>query len=152
MNVFAMRKHAWFLPVILLSLALSSCAHVQLVAPYDERIEKDVVALQESTTRFFVMLERQEGSTQQDYPKHIVFYDNAKVVTRGLLIRTRAVPTNEKTAEQVQLLAEKYRSLEEQHRTRGLSLAVSRTLEPSFDQIFRAILALEIGKKELKAY
>jgi hypothetical protein len=130
-------------------LTIASCVHVQLIAPYDERIEKGVTELQKDTTEFFVKIERNGGSDKVDYKNHTKFYDDSKVSTKGLLIRAEATAQNEKTQGQIILLMEKYKSLEEQHKTVGLTLHTILSLESSFDQIFRAILTLEVAKKEL---
>jgi hypothetical protein len=135
--------------LILLLLAVVSCVHVQLIAPYDERIEKGVTELQKNTTEFFVKIERKGGSNKNDYNNYIKFYDDSKVSTKSLLIRAGAIAQNEKTEQQIKLLMDKYKSLEEQHKTIGLTPYIIPPLESSFDQIFRAILTLEVAKKEL---
>lgn len=130
-------------------LILVACGHIQLIAPYDERIENGITELQKNTTAFFVKIERQGGSDKDDYKNHVKFYDDSKVSTKSLLIRAGAAAQNEKTQGQINLLMEKYKSLEEQHKTVGLTPYTIPSLESSFDQIFRYILILEIGKKEL---
>ena len=130
-------------------LILTSCASIQLIAPYDERIENGITELQKNTTAFFVKIERQRGSDNNDYTNHIEFYDNSKVAMKSLLIRAGATAQNEKTEDQILLLMEKYESLEKQHKTTGLTPYTIPSLEASFDQIFRAILTLEVAKKEL---
>jgi len=134
---------------VLLILTLLSCAPIQLIAPYDERIENGIKELQKNTTEFFVKIERQGGSNKNDYKNHVKFYDNSKVSTKSLLIRAGATAQNEKTEGQITSLMDKYKSLEEQHKKIGLTLNTIPSLESSFDQIFRAILTLEVAKKEL---
>lgn len=134
---------------VLFVLTLASCAHIQLIAPYDERIENGVTELQKNTTAFFVKIERQGGSDKNDYKNHIKFYDDSKVSTKSLLIRAGATAQNKMTEEQITLLMQKYKYLEEQHMTIGLTPYTISTLESSFDQIFRSILTLEVAKKEL---
>jgi hypothetical protein len=129
-------------------LTVASCAHIQLIAPYDERIEKGVTDLQKNTTEFFVKIERAGGSDKSDYSNHTKFYDDAQVSAKSLFIRAGAVARNKKTEEQIKLLMEKYKSLEKQHKTVGLTPYTIPPLESSFDQIFRAILTLEIAKKD----
>lgn len=129
-------------------LTLVACAHVQLIAPYDERIDKGVTELQKNTTEFFVKIERQGGSDKTDYDNYIKFYDESKVATKSLLIRAGAIAQNNKTEDQIALLMEKYKSLEEQHKNMGLTPHTITPIESSFEQIFRAILTLEVAKKE----
>ena len=129
-------------------LTMAACAHVQLIAPYDERIDKGITELQKNTTEFFVGIERKGGSDKTDYNNYTKFYDDSKVSAKSLLIRAGAVVQNKKTEDQIILLMEKYKSLEEQHKTIGLTSYTIAPLESSFDQIFRAILTLEVAKKE----
>lgn len=131
-------------------LILAACAPIQLIAPYDERIDNGVTELQKSTTTFFVKIERQKGSDKNDYQNHVKFYDESKVSTKSLLIRAGATAQNEKTEGQIDLLMQKYNKLEEQHKKFGLKIDTIPTLESSFNQIFRSILTLEVAKKELK--
>lgn len=133
---------------VLLIMILASCASVQLIAPYDERIEKGITDLQKNTTTFFVKVERQGGSDINDYKNHIEFYDHSKVATKSLLIRVGATAQNKKTEEQILLLIQKFELLEKQHKNAGLTPNTIPTLESSFDQIFRSILTLEVAKRE----
>jgi hypothetical protein len=135
---------------VLFVLILASCAPIQLIAPYDERIENGITELQKSTTTFFVKIERQGGSDKRDYKNYVKFYDDAKVSTKSLLIRAGATAQNKMTEEQISLLIKKYKSLEDQHKTIGISPYTIPVLESSFDQIFRTILTLEVAKKEEK--
>jgi hypothetical protein len=134
----------------ILCLVLASCAHISLIAPYDERIEKGITELQKETTAFFVKVERQGGSNKDDYSKHTEFYDKSKVATKSLMIRAGATAQNKRTEQQIKLLMEKYDKLENQHKTEGLTSYTVAPLESSFDDIFRAILTLEVAKKDLK--
>jgi hypothetical protein len=65
------------------------------------------------------------------------------------MIRAGATAQNKLTEGQISLLIEKYKSLEEQHKTKGLTPYIITPLESSFDQIFRSILTLEVAKKEI---
>jgi len=134
--------------VILFIVILASCASVQLIAPYDERIEKGITELQRNTTTFFVKVERQGGSDINDYKNHIEFYDHSKVATKSLFIRAGATAQNKKTEEQILLLMQKFELLEKQHKNSGLTPNTIPTLESSFDQLFRSVLTLEVAKKE----
>ncbi len=134
---------------ILFSIILASCASVQLIAPYDERIEKGITELQKNTTTFFVKVERQGGSDINDYKNHTEFYDHSKVATKSLFIRAGATAQNKKTEEQILLLMQKFELLEREHKDSGLTPNTIPTLESSFDQLFRSILTLEVAKREL---
>jgi len=149
MKTMHLRTLRYFVLIILLGLPIAACTHIQLIAPYDERIEKGITELQKNTTEFFVEIERKDGSDTEDYKNYIEFYDDTKVATRSLLIRAGAVAYNETTEAQIKKLMDKYKKLEKQHTEVGLSAHTVPLLEASFDQCFRAILILEVAKEEL---
>ena len=134
----------------ILCMVLASCAHVTLIAPYDERIEKGITELQKNTTAFFVKIERQGGSDKEDYKNFIQFYDDSKVAVKSLLIRAGATAQNGQTEGQIKALLDKYNSLENQLRQFGLTSNIIPMTKTSFEVIFRAILTLEVAKKDLK--
>lgn len=143
-----LRKFGVLVLLIFFVLTIAACAHIQLIAPYDERIDKGITELQKNTTEFFVGVERKGSSDKNDYKNYVKFYDDSKVASKSLLIRAGAIAQNKKTEQQIKILIEKYKTLEEQHKTIGLSSQTIPPLESSFDQIFHAILTLEVAKKE----
>ncbi len=143
-----LKKYGVLLLLTSFLLTIAACAHIQLTAPYDERIDKGVTELQKNTTEFFVGIERKGGSDKIDYKNYFKFYDDSKVSTKSLLIRAGAIAQNKQTEGQLTLLMAKYKLLEEQHKTIGLTPYTIAPLESSFDQIFRTILTLEVAKKD----
>ena len=84
-------------------MLIASCTHIQLIAPYDERIENGVTELQKNTTEFFVAIERNGGSDIADYNNHTKFYDDSKVSAISILIRAGATAKNEKNDKTTEL-------------------------------------------------
>lgn len=133
-----------------LALSLVAGCAVQLIAPYDQRIDDGVSSLQRSTTQFLTGIERQGGSQPADYPGHTRFYDDAKVAVSGLAVRAGAVGANTLTVQQLDILGRQFTELETQDRTLGIPAAAVPQLQRAFDRTFGAILALEVAKKGAK--
>ena len=131
----------------LLSVGALGCGPVTLIAPYDQRIDEGVTNLQKSTAEFFTKIERQGGSNREDYKNHTKFYDDAKVTLSGLSVRANAFTNNKLTTEQLEVLSEQFRLLEETHMKIGVSKAAVPEYEKAFNRTFTAILTLEIAKK-----
>ena len=145
-----MRGHVvavWFFVLI----GLVGCGSIRLIAPYDQRTDDAVTNLQKSTADFFVRVERQGGSSAQDYKNQTKFYDDAKVMLSGILVRANAISNNEKTVQQLEILKQQYQQLEQQNKTIGISQSAIPQLESAFNRTFTAILTLEVAKKEPKA-
>ncbi len=136
--------------LLLVLVGLMGCGSIRLIAPYDQKTDDAVTNLQKSTAEFFTRIERQGGSSAQDYKNQTKFYDDARVALSGILVRARALSRNEQTVKQLEILQQQYQQLEEQHKTIGISQAVIPQLESAFNRTFTAILTLEVGKREAK--
>jgi hypothetical protein len=131
----------------LLLMGAFGCGPVTLIAPYDQKIDDDVTNLQKSTAEFFTKIERQGGSTREDYKNYTKFYDDAKVTLSGLSVRANAFTNNKLTTAQLEVLSEQFRLLEETHMKIGVSREAVPEYEKAFNRTFTAILTLEIAKK-----
>jgi hypothetical protein len=131
----------------LLSVGALGCGSVTLIAPYDQRIDDGVTNLQKSTAEFFTKIERQGGSNREDYKNYTKFYDDAKVTLSGLSVRASAFANNNLTTEQLVVLSEQFRDLEQTHMKIGVSREAVPEYEKAFNRTFTAILTLEIAKK-----
>src|SRR5262245_63401043 len=98
-----------------LSMGALGCGPVTLIAPYDQKIDDGVTNLQKSTAEFFTKIERQGGSKPEDYNNYTKFYDGAKVTLSGLSVRASAFTNNKLTTEQLAVLSEQFRDLEQTH-------------------------------------
>ena len=132
---------------LLLSMGALGCGPVTLIAPYDQKIDNDVTNLQKSTAEFFTKIERQGGSNPEDYKNYTKFYDDAKVALSGLSVRANAFTNNKFTIEQLVILSEQFRNLEQSHMKIGISRAAVPEYENAFNRTYTAILTLEIAKK-----
>jgi hypothetical protein len=135
---------------LLLLMGLLGCSPIQWIAPYDKKTDDAVTNLQKMTAQFFTHVERQKGSSAQDYKDETKFYDDAKVMLSGILVRARALTHNAKTAQQIEILGQQFQELEQTHKTIGISQAIVPQLERAFNRTFTAILTLEVAKKEPK--
>ena len=133
---------------LLLLVGLLGCSSIQLIAPYDQKTDDAVTNLQKVTAQFLTHVERQKGSSAQDYKDETKFYDDAKVMLSGILVRARALTNNAKTAQQIEILGQQFQQLEQTHKTIGISQAAVPQLESAFNRTFTAILTLEVAKKE----
>jgi len=131
----------------LLLIGAFGCGPVTLIAPYDQKIDDGVTNLQKSTAEFFTKIERQGGSKPEDYKNYTKFYDDAKVTLSGLSVRASAFTNNKLTTEQLVVLSEQFRDLEQTHMKIGISSAAVPEYENAFNRTFIAILTLEIAKK-----
>lgn len=128
------------------ALALSGCT-VKLISSYDETTDKTVTALQKKTESHLVALEAEEGLPECRYEKHKQFYDEAKVDVSAIAVRAAAIPKNEITTTQTELLANSLASLEKLHKIACLSKDQIAPLRIQFNSSFTAILKLELAKR-----
>lgn len=136
--------------VVLFVLALSTAGcSIRLIAPYDQKIDDGVMNLQKMTAEFLTKIERQGGSTREDYKNHTTFYDCVKVTLSGLIVRASAIAKNDLTVQQLEVLSDHYfNDLEKHDREMGITLPWAAEYKKTFNQIFIAILTLEEAKKE----
>ena len=140
----------------LLVAALVSGCPVQFISLYDEQTDKAVTALQRKVDSFLVRLEGQSKPPECSHENHRRFYEEARVDLSGIQVRAGAIPQNEKTVEQLALLASSLGSLEKLHRLKSPQAACMDAdelapLRINFNTSFTAILKLELTKKRQAA-
>lgn len=128
-------------------VAFLGCSSIQLIAPFDQKIDDGITNLQKSTAEFLTSIERQGGSTPADYQKHAKFYDDTKVTLSGLIVRAKAISQNGLTAQELDNLSKQYQELEIQDQKYGVKSAEIPQLESAFNRTFTALLTLETAKK-----
>jgi hypothetical protein len=133
-----------------LAMSIVGCSSIQLIAPYDQKVDDSVTHLQQMTAEFLTKIERQGSSKPEDYKNHAKFYDDAKVALSGILVRASAVTNNTLTVQQLEILRQQFQKLEEEHQKIGIQQAAVSDLESAFNQTFTAILTLEVAKKQPK--
>lgn len=132
--------------VLMVAVVISGCS-IKLISSYDETTDKTVTALQKKTEAHLVALEAVEGLPECKYEKHKQFYDEAKVEVSAIAVRAAAIPKNEITTDQANLLSGSLESLEKLHKIACLTKDQIKPLRTQFNSSFTAILKLELAKR-----
>ena len=127
-------------------LVVSGCAGVRLISEYDRETDVAVTRFYRKMEGFLVSLERNIGKEKAQYENHTAFYDGIKVDLSALRVRAAAIPKNEITIQQIDLLIENVDRLEAIHKL-GLTCEDIPPLRTAFNEICTAILKLELAKK-----
>jgi hypothetical protein len=141
------------------ALCAAAC-QVALMAQYDEQTDQQVSALQRDVEMHLTRMEKLavgfDGTAQHpkcDFATQQEFYSNAEATTQALITRNAVRPKNTQTQQQLGLLLENLKSLEELHRgsppdpTHCLSVGNIQIAHETMAQMFRAILNLELAKR-----
>jgi hypothetical protein len=140
--------------VVFLAFSLIGCT-VKLISSYDEQTDKSVSALQRKVETFLVGLENLHGLPECIYAHQKHFYQEVKVDVSAMKVRAAAIPQNEITTEQLDLLSNSFDNLEELHKIKSkkeigkncISKEELGPLKENFATSFTAILKLELAKK-----
>lgn len=132
--------------VLAIAISVPGCA-VTLLSSYDETTDKSVTALQRKTEAHLVALESVDGLPGCELAKHKQYYSEAKVDVSAVAVRAAAIPKNERTTEQITLLAGSLEDLEKLHRISCFSKAQIAPLRILLNSQFTSILKLELAKK-----
>ena len=131
--------------VLIIGLAASGCT-VRFIADYDKKIDDGITGLQKKTEAFLIKLERTCQTPEGTYTQHVTFYDEAKVELSALQVRADATALNELTSNQLKLLKDSFKRMEEQHKKGFTPIVVIKTRN-LLNTHFTAILKLEVAKK-----
>jgi len=142
----ALQHVLWPFLLWMVILTAGGCISVRLIADYDRKIDDGITELQRKTEAFLIKMERIAESPEGTYPRHIGFYDEVKVDLSALKVRADAVALNDVTSQQIELLQDSFRKLEEQHQ-KGLKKVMIESVRQSLNSQFTAILKLEVAKK-----
>ncbi len=145
---------------LLLAIAASGC-QVRLISDYDSYTDESVSKLQKSLEKHLTTMERAavgfDGKPVHpdcDYATNTDFYVEAIATARSLKTRNEVRPKNSITTLQLGLLVENIQLIEELHKGSPPSMDHCLSAEDialnrlNMDQMFVAILKLEIAKKE----
>ena len=136
----------WAVTFTVFALILAGCT-VKLVADYDEQTDRSVTELQRKLETFFVKLERQIGTSDADYVNYEAFYDGVKVDISAIKLRVNAIPKNQITLKQIELLEENLATLEELHQEGITDIQVVKVVQDDFNTALTSILSFELAKK-----
>lgn len=135
--------------------ALPAC-HAQFISRYDEATDRAATQLHQQFESFLLEMEwlsqsdAPEAARQRTHEANREFYRQAQVALQSMRLRARAIPMNQRTLEQVDLLRDSVARLEDLHREggeRGLRPAVIAPLRELLESQFLSIIALELAKK-----
>lgn len=132
-----LRPHYYALAFILIFSI--GCTSIKLIADYDKQIDSTAMAFQKNVEMHLIKLERNIGTDSSSYENNIDFYDEAKVESSSIKVRAAALPKNELTLLQIDLLIQNFNNLEKimNWGWRGM---ISLSLRKSFNTGTTAIL------------
>jgi len=125
---------------------VTGCAGVRLISEYDRETDVAVTSFHRKIEGFLISLKRNIGKEKARYEKNTAFYDGIKVDLSAIRVRAAAIPKNEITIQQIDLLIENVDRLEAIHKL-GLTCEDIPPLRTAFNEICTAILKLELAKK-----
>lgn len=127
-------------------LTLAGCSGIKLISEYDRETDIAVTAFQKKMERFLIFLERNIGKEKAEYKNNTGFYDGIRVDLSAIRVRASAIPKNEITIQQIDLLIKNVGNLESIHKL-GISQEDIPPLRTAFNGSCTAILKLELTKK-----
>lgn len=131
--------------IVLAAAVLAGCT-VTLISSYDEPTDKGITALQKSVDGLMSQLDQ---DPVPDYNAVKKTYDAIRSDLNSLRLRNEARPKNILTVKQLDELKASLDMLEGQHKAGRLNQAMMGPARDTLNQTFRAILKLELEKKEL---
>ena len=135
-----------YVTALLLAWSLVGCANVRLISEYDEKTDTAITSFQRRMETFLTSLERNAGQDQAKYENNTKFYDELKVELSSIRVRAEAIPKNEITVLQIELLEDNMAKLERMHKL-GINADDVKPLRIAFNASCTAILKLELAKK-----
>jgi hypothetical protein len=132
--------------IIGLYFILGTGCTVKLISTYDEKTDIAVTDLQKRMETFFLSLESLEGLPECAYEYHAAVYRDIKVSVSAIEVRAKAIPDNDLTIQQIELLKENVDLLEQLHKMSCLTKDQIEPLRINFNSGFTAILKLELAK------
>lgn len=138
-----------FLVALTLGSGILAGCTPRFVALYDAHTDEAVTALQRRTEEVLTRLERDLGTPMGSYEQFASAYAGLLIDTRAIRVRTAAKEQNGRQAEQLGEIEQQVRTVEGAHRGSILVPAMIGPIRNTFEQSFRAILALEFAKKRV---
>jgi hypothetical protein len=133
------------LVIVLSAVILAGCA-VNFISSYDEVTDKGITALQKSVDGLMNQLEQEPVP---DYDSLKKSYDTIRDDFSSLRFRNEARPKNTLTVKQLDELKAELDKMEKLHKDKKFNQAMVGPTREILNQTLRAILKLELAKKEL---
>jgi len=133
------------LVMFLIVVLLQACA-VTPPTDYDLVQDRAVSKLYKSITSFFLAYPSGQAGVCE-YEHFAGFYQGALLDSYALRVRAGAMPRNEVSAAQYSLLVASVERLQGVHEKGCLNAFRVQDLQASFDELFGAVLRLELDKK-----
>jgi hypothetical protein len=127
-------------------LGAPACAHVTLISPYDEATDQGVTALERSISGLLTQLDQNPVPA---YSTVAATWDGVFSDLGSLRFRNEARPKNQQTIAQLEELRLGLEKLRQSHQQDKLVQPMLGPARESLEQTLRAILKLELAKKEL---
>lgn len=134
-----------FSALVLLTAIFAGCT-VTFISSYDEATDKGITALQKSVGGLTSQLDQ---APVPDYKGLAGSYNAIRGDLSSLHLRNEARPKNTLTVKQLDELKAILDKLEELHKEGKLNQAMVEPTRETLNQTFRALLKLELAKKEL---
>ena len=135
--------------LVISGLAAAGCA-VRFISDYDDVLDKDVTALQESTEAFLNQLDSEVGTPAAAYRANSDFYVKANAALRTMATRAASQPRSKIIVGEVQALEKTFDDLQSLHKMngdKGLSSANVANVRSALESEFTSILTLELALK-----
>ncbi len=130
--------------VLVLGLG-AGCVH--FVADYDEQLDQGVSDVLRQFQTLFTRMERTAGTDGALYANYVAAYDEIRTKLRVLSARARAHEKNDLTVQQLDLLLDTLRQVEELHKLGPIPIEQQGPLRRAVETSCSAILKLELAKK-----
>jgi hypothetical protein len=131
---------------ILWLVALSSACAITLISSYDETTDQGVTTLSKNVGQLLGQLDQ---TPVPDYASMKPGYASLEADLASLRLRNEARPKNSTTVKQLDEVKAILDKLEDLHKNGKFVQVMVGPTRDAFDQSFRAILKLELAKKEL---
>jgi hypothetical protein len=127
-------------------VALPCACAITFISSYDETTDQGVTALSKNVGQLLGQLDQ---TPVPDYASMQPGYASVEADLAALRLRNEARPKNSTTVKQLDQVKAILDKLEEVHKSGKFVQVMVGPTRDSFDQAFRAILKLELAKKEL---
>lgn len=128
-------------------LVQSACA-ISMMADYDAATDKALIGLQKRVDLLCFTLKETLNSGRADYKNYASTYRTLDTELNVILTRSRAMPKNDLSVRQLELLQKSLADFKMLHQMGFHHLSEIDVAQQSLDQSFQSIYSLELAKKD----